>query len=166
MEGILQSSAPCSLGDLPGPQFPLLVGMRRRQAGQEPVCCLARSGPLSVRLSYLKVSAESQSLRAGSTTGPSGDPTKLRMAAGTRGPKPPGRGALCFVAGAGEPETRPFCYCESSLGHYTLLSHNNAAMSWPRGGHTRLPWRRRRYPGAGPMCAGGTRLPLTVPLGV
>lgn len=72
-------------------------------------------------LSYLKASAESQSLRASSATRPSGDPTKLRMAAGIRDPKPPGRGAVCFVAGAGESQVGPFCYYESSQGYHVLL---------------------------------------------
>lgn len=35
------------------------------------------------------------------------------------------------MTGAGEQEIVPFCYCESSPGHHTLFSYNNAALNQP-----------------------------------
>lgn len=141
--------------DLPGPQCPLFTVTRRRQAWQEPVCCwqgvvLCLFLCLTWKLWRNPRASGRVPARVLPVTPPgSGWPPAPAA------PKSPGRGALCFVPGAGKPETGPFCYCESSPGHYTLLSHNNAALSRRRGGPTRLPWRRRRYPGARPTCLGG-----------
>lgn len=35
------------------------------------------------------------------------------------------------MTGAGEQEIVPFCYCESSPGHYTLFPYNNATLNQP-----------------------------------
>lgn len=98
----LQFSVPYSLGDFPRTSVSLVCGSVE-EAGLAGVSLLLAGSRRVCRLSYLKASAESRSLRAGSAIWPSRDPTKLRIAASIRGPKPPGRGAVCFVAGAWEP---------------------------------------------------------------
>lgn len=103
LDGILQFSAPCSLGDRPSWTSVSLVHSHEEEASLAGASLLlARSRPLSVPLSYLEALAEPQSLRAGSSTGPSGDPTRLWMAAGTRGPQITGKGRALLCARGGE----------------------------------------------------------------